>query len=84
MAKNNYLSRTSKSKPNEKEDSKRKMDKKVFSFFTIAFPTILIIVTQNLFPKGWIISAGLAIYQFIIVKRFLDDYYYSEQEEIEE
>jgi|TARA_R100000750_G_scaffold3588_1_gene2931 hypothetical protein len=59
----------------------KKGDKKVWSFFVLAFPTVLIIVlgNQQLFPGSipgqlWTICC-LAFYQFIILKQFLDTYY---------
>lgn len=58
----------------------RKPDKKVFSFFIIAFPTILIIVLALLLPASefwWaaFLYIAIAVYQFLMLKQFLDNYY---------
>jgi len=53
----------------------KKPDSKVLSFFLIAFPTLLIIALQQLTPSAWWASVLIAIYQFIMLKQFLDKYY---------
>lgn len=49
--------------------------KKLFSFFMLSFPTFLIVLVGMLFPEIWLAPLALAIYQFILLKQFLDDYY---------
>jgi len=61
-------------KKNKKERPKE-VDKKVFSFFVLAFPTILIVIFGMLIPSMWWANVFLAIYQFIMLKQFLDNYY---------
>lgn len=52
-----------------------KPDKKILSFFVLAFPVVIIIAIAMLTPNAWYAMIGLAIYQFIVLKQFLDDYY---------
>ncbi len=59
----------------EKNKEGREVDKKVFSFFVLAFPTILIVIFSMLAPALWWANIFLAIYQFILLKQFLDNYY---------
>ena len=58
-----------------KQKREVKLDKKVLSFFLIAFPTLLIIAMAMLAPGTWWAWILLAIYQFVMLKQFLDDYY---------
>jgi len=58
----------------EKKREKR-VDKKILTFFLIAFPTILIIAIGLLTPTAWWAQIALAVYQFILLKQFLDNYY---------
>jgi len=52
------------------------LDKSVLTFFLIAFPTILIIIVGFMASKfGWVIQIALAIYQFLVLKQFVDNYY---------
>ena len=52
------------------------LDKSVLTFFLIAFPTILIIIVGLMASKlGWVIQIALAIYQFLVLKQFVDNYY---------
>lgn len=51
------------------------VDKKIWSFFTISFPTVLIIAISQLTPSAWWVQVILAFYQFIVLKQFLDNYY---------
>lgn len=53
---------------------KREVDKKVLSFFMLAFPTLLIIALGMLSDAWWGMIL-LAFYQFILLKQFLDHYY---------
>ena len=64
----------------EKMERKRlkkpiEVDKKVLGFFVLAFPTILIVIFSMLAPGLWWANIFLAIYQFIMLKQFLDNYY---------
>jgi len=59
-----------KGKPTEK-----RLDKKVLTFFLIAFPTIMIIALGMFYKDAWWVQILLAIYQFILLKQFLDNYY---------
>ena len=61
-----------------KKKTEKHPDKKVFSFFVLAFPTILIVCFGLLLPNtSWValIKILLAMYQFVMLKQFLDDYY---------
>jgi hypothetical protein len=50
--------------------------KSMLSFFLIAFPTLLIIISMMIFPDtGYLIALALAIYQFVVLKQFIDEYY---------
>lgn len=48
---------------------------KMLSFFLIAFPTLLIIGILRISPKAWWVTIILAIYQFVLLKQFVDKYY---------
>jgi len=52
-----------------------KVDKKILTFFLIAFPTLLIIALGMLNPNAWWAQILLAFYQFVLLKQFLDNYY---------
>ena len=57
---------------------KKKADPKVRTFFLLAFPSILIVALAMLFPNSWeaaIIMIMLVVYQFIMLKQFIDQYY---------
>ena len=59
-----------------KERKKLPLDKSVLTFFLISFPTLLIIIVG--FMSGswnWIVQVAIAIYQFLILKQFIDNYY---------
>ena len=60
-----------------KNKKKPEPDKKVFSFFVLAFPTILIVVFGLLVREWWVsfIQTMLAVYQFAMLKQFVDEYY---------
>jgi len=63
--------------PVRKTDKRKESDKQVLSFFMIGFPTVLIILT-GLFMDGMVnslIQIALAVYQFILIKQFLNSYY---------
>ncbi len=60
-------------KTQEKKKPKE-TDRKVLSFFLIMFPTVIIVSMGMLNPIGWIMIV-LAIYQSIMLKQFLDNYY---------
>ena len=54
----------------------RRVDKKILTFFLIAFPTLLIIVLGLVSGTGsWVAQIALAFYQFILLKQYLDNYY---------
>ena len=50
-------------------------NKKVLSFFMLGFPTVIIIALGGATIWAYIVQMLLAIYQFILIKQFLDDYY---------
>jgi len=52
-----------------------KVDKKILTFFLIAFPTTLIIALGMINLNTWWAQILLAFYQFILLKQFLDNYY---------
>ena len=52
-----------------------RVDKKVLTFFLIAFPTLLIIAIGMFYESIWWVQILFAIYQFILLKQFLDNYY---------
>ncbi len=59
---------------------KRPLDKSVLSFFMIGFPTVVIIILGVLLKQESSFTVAaiqivLAIYQFITLKQFLDNYY---------
>ena len=57
-------------KQNKKEDKS-----KVLTFFLLAFPTLLIVALAQLAPGDtWWALILIAIYQFILLKQFLDRY----------
>lgn len=58
-----------------KEKIPKKTDKKMLTFFLIAFPTLLVIALGMLAPRAWWAQVLLAFYQFILLKQFLDNYY---------
>jgi len=58
----------------EKKVKQTKVDKKILTFFLIAFPTLLIIALGML-SNAWWAQILLAFYQFILLKQFLDNYY---------
>jgi hypothetical protein len=53
----------------------KKVDKKMLTFFLIAFPTLLVIALGMLSPDSWWAQILLAFYQFILLKKFLDTHY---------
>ena len=59
----------------KKQIPKKPVDKKILTFFLIAFPTLIIIAVSMLINDGWWVQILLAIYQFILLKQFLDNYY---------
>ena len=54
---------------------KQEEKSKVLTFFILSFPTILIIALAMLAPGTWWAWIVVAIYQFIVLKQFLDKYY---------
>lgn len=59
---------------NNKETNKE-INRGVLSFFMLAFPTVLIVCLSMLTEKSWWIQILLAIFQFIMLKHFIDSYY---------
>jgi len=59
----------------KKTKKPKKVDKKMLTFFLIAFPTLLIIALGMLSPAAWWAQILLAFYQFVLLKQFLDNYY---------
>jgi len=57
------------------ENKPKRVDKKILTFFLIAFPTLIIIALGMLNPSVWWAQIILAFYQFILLKQFLDNYY---------
>ena len=53
----------------------KKVDKKMLTFFLIAFPTLMIIALSRLNQSIWWAQILLAFYQFVLLKQFLDNYY---------
>jgi len=64
---------------NKNKKENKKADRKVLTFFLLAFPTLLIIAMGSFFPDSWLIQILLAFYQFILLKQVLDDYYGHEE-----
>ncbi len=58
----------------EKKKEKQ-VDKNILTFFLIAFPTLMIIAMSMLIKNSWPFQILFAIYQFILLKQFLDNYY---------
>lgn len=58
-----------------KPQRKVRVDKKILTFFLIAFPTLLIILLGAWVKDSWFIQIALALYQFILLKQYLDNYY---------
>lgn len=61
----------------EKKERKKvkPVDRKVLTFFLIAFPTLLVIALGMYSVGTWWAQVLLAFYQFVLLKQFLDDYY---------
>jgi hypothetical protein len=56
----------------------KKKDRTALTLFLIMFPSILIAGDFGLdFPANLALKGALIFYQFVILKRFLDDYYKS-------
>ena len=53
----------------------REVDKKVFSFLQLTFPTVMIVGLAMLTPEAWWALIVLAVYQMLLIKQFLDKYY---------
>lgn len=54
---------------------KKKVDKKVLSFFLIGFPTVLAVFLALAPGLYWAGVVSLVVYQLILLKQFLDEYY---------
>jgi hypothetical protein len=48
---------------------------KALSFFLLAFPTVIILVLNMMIPQSWWAQILIAVYQFIILKQFIDRHY---------
>jgi len=59
----------------EKDQKAKPVDRKVFSFFMIMFPSVLVVAIAMLAPLLWWAEIGLVVYQSIVLKQFLDQYY---------
>jgi len=57
------------------EAKKKPVDKKMLTFFLIAFPTLMVIALGMLNQGTWWAQVILAFYQFVLLKQFLDNYY---------
>lgn len=55
---------------NKKAKEVRSVDKKILSFFLLVFPSVILAASDN-----WIIKSLLLLYQAILAKQFIDDYY---------
>jgi len=53
----------------------KKTDRKVLTFFLLAFPTLLIIALGIFFPESWMMQVLIFFYQTVLLKQVLDDYY---------
>lgn len=58
-----------------KQEKPKRVDKKTLSFFLIGFPTLIIVANSMISPGTWWVNIILAVYQFVMLKQFLDDYY---------
>jgi hypothetical protein len=59
----------------KKNKNRIPLNKKVLTFFMIAFPTVLIVALSYLSKDAWWGQIFLAIYQFIILQQFVENYY---------
>lgn len=59
----------------KKKKATEKDKKKVLSFFLLGFPTLIIITLMMLIPDAWYVAILIAVYQFITLKQFIDQYY---------
>jgi hypothetical protein len=59
----------------KKNKNRIPLNKKVLTFFMIAFPTVLIVALSYLSKDAWWGQILLAIYQFIILQQFVENYY---------
>lgn len=57
-------------KQSEKPKINKKVDRSVLSFFILLFPSLIISLSSSIGIK-----AGLLIYQAILLKQFIEDYY---------
>ena len=61
-----------------KKEKPNKPDPKVRSFFILAFPTLLVVILAMFFTvdvKVAIMMIAIAIYQFLMLKQFVDQYH---------
>jgi len=57
------------------EQKPKPINKKVFAFFIIGFPILLIVILGLLYPNTWPIQILLVVYVFILLRQFLNNYY---------
>ena len=58
-----------------KKQGRKKADPRVRTFFLLAFPTLLIIALAMINPDTWWSWIILAVYQFVLLKQFVDQHY---------
>jgi len=60
-----------------KKEQNKPVDKKVFTFFIMAFPTLFIIALGRLGTEFSILmyQVVLAFFQFVLIRQFLNSYY---------
>ncbi len=54
----------------DKSKEKKKVDRKVLSFFLLLFPSLIITLADSIWMK-----VALIFYQAILLKQFIEDYY---------
>jgi ACR3 family arsenite efflux pump ArsB len=62
----------------KEENIKKEKNKKFLALLMMFFPTLLIVATTNIsnvWTRGFM-QLGLAFFQLVIIKNFLDDQYY--------
>ncbi len=56
-------------------EKQKQVNKKILSFFMLAFPTVIIVLIGLFMPNPVWVQVVLAFYQFVLMKQFLDTYY---------
>ena len=62
-------------KINHNNKTNKEINRGVLSFFMLGFPTVIIICLSMLIENSWWVQILLAIFQFIMLKQFMDSYY---------